>query len=83
MNENEKAIANHIITTMALAVLRGEGGDESRRELLTRFGEYGFEIAEMQCDSTMKWLNRDHKLLVPPPVALPQYASVGTFRETT
>jgi len=52
MNEAENAIAQTIIYRIALAIIQGE--ENPRQELLVRYGEFGFELAERYLLDKMK-----------------------------
>ena len=53
MTDPEFAIASHIISTMALAVLQGDDAALVRREMLAQYGEYGYDLAERFCKETI------------------------------
>ena len=53
MTDPEFAIASHISSTMALAVLQGDDAALVRREMLAQYGEYGYDLAERLCKKTL------------------------------
>lgn len=53
MTDTEFAIATHIVSTMALAVLQGDDAALVRREMLAQYGEYGYDLAERFCKETI------------------------------
>jgi hypothetical protein len=53
MTEGEINLAKKIVVEMALMTI--EGQDRCRETMLTKYGEYGFDLAERYC--------RDHQLI--------------------